>query len=596
MAMSQQVEKNVPCAFFRKVDELREEACIHHKQGGRWRRMSWLELKRDSLSLAVALRKMGIRKGDRVAMMVTTRPEWTVADLAIMSAGAINVPIYCTFTPDRIRTILRDSRPKAAIVEDAGVAERLLQAHSDDASAADLRMIGVEAGSAPDVLAELIGQAPPEEIKDMERFAKALEPHDAASYVYTSGTTGALKAVVVTHGMILAEMRAAETVFGLSHEDVALVCLPLAHVLGRLSQLYPLLRGTQSAYAESFERLAENYREVRPHYVCGVPRMLEKIYERVEGYLKGASPRMRRLAAWSLKVGQEHVAIVQKKRPVPLGLALRHALADLVVFRRLRSRLGGRLKLFVCGGARLPEEICRFFHVAGIAVLEGYGLTETFAAVTVNRVDDYHFGTVGKPLPDISVRIAQDGEILVKGPNVFAEYLNRPEETRSAFDAEGWFRTGDLGEYSRDGFLRITGRKKDMIVTAGGKNIAPQRIEALMANSPYINHFIVQGDGRKFLTALITLNEPRAREYLKGRGIEAASGSEMASHPAIRELVGRHVEDCNKKLSSFETIKRFAILDGDFTVSGGELTPTLKVRRDFTAAKYRDVLDGLYRD
>ncbi len=594
--MAEHMDRNVPCAFFKKVDLLGGEPCIHYKKGGRWMRMSWLELKRTSLALAVALRRMGLRKGDRVAMMVTTRPEWTIADLAMMSAGAINVPIYCSFTPDRIRTILRDSRPAMVIVEDARVADRLREAHAGNGLGEDLRIIGIEAGSAPAVLADLIGQAPPDEIKDMERFARTIEPHDAASYVYTSGTTGALKAVVVTHGMILAEMRAAEAVFGLTRSDVALVCLPLAHVLGRLSQLYPLLRGTQSAYAESFERLAENYREVRPHYVCGVPRMLEKIHERVEGYLERASPRMRRLAMWALKVGQEHAAVIQKKRPVPPGLAIRHALADLIVFRRLRSRLGGRLKLFVCGGATLPEETCRFFHAAGITVLEGYGLTETFAAVTVNRIDDYHFGTVGKPLPEISVRIAKDGEILVKGPNVFSEYLNRPEETRAAFDGEGWFRTGDLGEYSRDGFLRITGRKKDMIVTAGGKNIAPQRIEALMANSPYINHFIVQGDGRKFLTALITLNESRAREYLRGLGIEAGSGDELASHPAIRELVERHVEECNKKLSSFETIKRFAILDGDFTVSGGELTPTLKVRRDFTAAKYRDVLDGLYRD
>lgn len=596
MTMAAETDKSVVGVFFKKVHELGDAPCVLHKEGGGWRKLSWVGLKKDALSVAVALRKLGLKKGDRVVMMVTTRLEWTIADLAIQSAGGINVPIYCTFTPDRIRMILKDSTPKIAIVEDASIAKLLTEAHRHNGPTEGLKVIGVEEGSAPVTIREMVAQASPDEIKDMERFVANLRPDDAATYVYTSGTTGDLKAVVVTHGMMLAELRAAETVFGLSQKDVALVCLPLAHVLGRLSQLYPLVRGTQSAYAESFDKLAQNYMEVRPHYVCGVPRMLEKIHERVQDYLDRAPARTRRLANWALRVGHERAALRQKNRPVPIELKLKYALADFVLFRRLRSRLGGRLKLFVCGGARLPEEVCRFFHAVGITVLEGYGLTETFAAVTVNRSDDYHFGTVGKPLPGVSMRIASDGEILIKGPNVFSEYLNRPDETRSAFDTEGWFRTGDLGEYSRDGFLRITGRKKDMIVTAGGKNIAPQRIEAIMSNSPYINHFMVHGDGCKFLTALITLNESRAREYLREMGCEAGPGCELVSHPAIRELIERHVKESNERLSSFETIKRFVILDGDFTVSGGELTPTLKVRRDFAGAKYRDVLEALYRD
>jgi long-chain acyl-CoA synthetase len=287
---------------------------------------------------------------------------------------------------------------------------------------------------------------------------------------------------------------------------------------------------------------------------------------------------------------------MQKKRPVPLDMKVKFALANLLLFRKLRGRLGGRLGLFVCGGARLPEEVTRFFHAVGITVLEGYGLTETFAAVTVNRCDDYHFGTVGKPLPGVAVKIASDGEILIKGPNVFTEYLGRPEETAQAFDAEGWFKSGDIGEYSRDGFLRITGRKKEMIVTAGGKNIAPQMIEDVMLSSPLISHFMVHGEGRKFLTALVTLNDSEARDYLRSCGSEVGDGERLAENPAIRKAVEAHIEEKNSKLSKFETIKRFAIIEGDFTVEGGELTPTLKVRRDFTGRKYRESLDALYRD
>jgi long-chain acyl-CoA synthetase len=594
--MDLKTENSVIGAFLNRAGELRGHDCVHYKVGGSWRRMSWDELSERALSMAVGLRRMGLKKGQCVATMVTTRLEWTIADLAIMAAGAINVPIYCTFTSDRIRTILRDSKSEMAVVEDRAVAELLKEANRQNGEPHELAVIGVEEGSAPVLVKELAEGACPGERRDMLRSTRGLARDDVASFVYTSGTTGELKGVVVTHGMILGEIEAAEAAFGLTPDDVALVCLPLAHVLGRLSQLYPLVHGTQSAYAESFDKLAANYMEVRPHYVCGVPRMLEKIHERVEAYLRNAAPRTRRLANWALSVGQERSHLIQKKRPIPFEVKLKFAIADKLVFRRLRARLGGRLKLFVCGGARLPEEVTRFFHAVGIMVLEGYGLTETFAAVTVNRFDDYHFGTVGKPLPGVSVKIASDGELLIKGPNVFSEYLNRPEETAQAFDAEGWFKSGDLGEYSRDGFLRITGRKKDMIVTAGGKNIAPQRIETIMSDSPFVSHFMVHGDGRKFLTALVTLNESEAREYLRSCGTEVGDGESLAANPAIRELIEAHVREGNEKLSKFETIKRFTILEGDFTVAGGELTPTLKVRRDFTGRKYREALDALYRD
>ncbi len=588
--------KNIISAFLDTARDRGDDTCAIIKTKGRWKRISWTEVASRVLSMAAELRKMGLKKGDRVVILATTRLEWTISDCAIMAAGGITVPIYCTFTQDRISTILHDCFPALAIVEDASVANLLVESHKSSGISQELRLIGIERDAAPVCVEDLTSAASSEEMKDIERSARGLLKDDIATYVYTSGTTGKLKGVVITHGMILAEVRAAEQVFDFSNDEIGLMCLPLAHVLGRLMQFYQIIHGTQSAYAESLEKLAENYKEVRPHFVCGVPRMLEKIYERVTIYLEEAPEWIRRISRWALHVGRAKSTHVQKKRFIPFELKLKSTIAEIIMLRKLRSRLGGRLRCFICGGGKLSSEIANFFHIAGILVLEGYGLTESFAAATVNRPEDFRFGTVGKPLPGVLLRIAPDGEILLKGPTIFSDYLKLPEDTACAFDSEGWFKTGDLGEYSRDGFLRITGRKKDMIVTAGGKNIAPQRIETIMSDSPYISHFMVYGDGRKFLTALVTLNRAEITRYLQSLGFEGGDSQRLSEHPEVYALIKRHIEEKNAKLASFETIKRFAIIDNDFSIAGGELTPTIKVRRSFTSEKYRLVLDALYKD
>jgi len=562
------------------------------KSGGRWRAHSWTELRSRVLRCAAGLARLGLGKDDRVALMVTTRLEWTIADLAVMAVGAISVPVYCALTTDRIAHILKDSGPTMAIVEDARVAGLFEEARRLAGIEQGLTLIGVEQGAETVSLADVEASAEDGEAESMEAVASAINPDDAATYVYTSGTTGALKAVVITHGMIMAEVMAAGEVFRFTPAQVGLLALPLAHVLGRMIQFYHMVHGPTVAYAESLDRLAQNYLEVRPHFVCGVPRMLEKIYERIWDYLGRSSQRTRRMAHWALKVGRDHSHLVQQGRYVPLKLRVDNFLADLIVFRRLRRRLGGKLRYFVCGGSQLAEDVTRLFHAAGIKVLEGYGLTETFAAVTANRPWEYRFGTVGKPLPGVGLKLAQDGEILLKGPMVFKEYLGLPKETREAFDGEGWFRTGDIGRYSRDGFLRITGRKKEMIVTAGGKNVAPQMIEQLIGSSPLIASSMVYGDGRKYLTALIAVDRGRVGEEL---GVGSMGLGEPASDPRVRELVDAHVRRCNRRLAQYETIKRFAIVNEEFSVSGGELTPTLKIRRDFVAEKYSELLDSLYR-
>ncbi|MFA4874487.1 MAG: long-chain fatty acid--CoA ligase [bacterium] len=583
-------------AQFLKTSELRgQKTCAMVKREGRWINVTWDEVARRVLTKAAALRQMGLKKGDRVALLVHTSLEWTIADCAIMAAGGISVPIYCSLTVDRIAHVLRDSAPIIAIVEDQRVARLFEEARQFD-GIREMLLIGVTAGAAPYNFNELGENADPEEVSSIRREIELLAPEDAATYVYTSGTTGELKGVVITHRMIAAEIDAARQVFDFTPDEVGLVCLPLAHVLGRLMQFYQLVQGSVSAYAESFEKLAENYMEVRPHFVCGVPRMLEKIHEKADEHVAGLSPRARRLAEWALEVGRECSQLDQKRRRIPFHLAIKRILADFLFFRKLRGRLGGRLHTFICGGAKLPLETARFLHSAGMLVLEGYGLTETFAAVTVNRRDDYHFGTVGKPLPGVALKLAADGEILVKGPTVFREYLHRPDESIASFDSEGWFRTGDLGEYSRDGFLRIAGRKKDIIVTAGGKNIAPQMIESTMLASSFISNFMVYGDGQKYLTALVTLKRGEVLRFLRCKGLSVSEVDRLSEHPEVRTLIAAHIEDRNRSLARYETIKRFAILETDFSVATGELTPTLKIRREFTSAKYREVLESLYHD
>ncbi len=573
-----------------------DSLCARTKADGRWEDTSWNEVRGRILSLAAGLARLGLKRGDRVALLANTGLEWTICDCAVLAAGAVTVPIYCSLPPERIGFILKDAGTRFAIIEDERIRELLERSRRAAGLDAAMTYVGVRPGTAPVSIAELQQRASAEEIERILEGIREIGPDQTATIVYTSGTTGALKGVVITHGMMSTEVEAARQVFPFEPGDLGLSCLPLAHVFGRLMQFYQLVHGTQVAYAESLERLAENYLEVRPYYVCVVPRMLEKIHERALEYVASLSPGKRRLAEWALKIGMERGKRLRKHRPVPAWLALRYRFADRIFFRHLRQRLGGRLGVFICGGSRLKEEVAKFLHAAGIQVLEGYGLTETFAAATVNRLDDYHFGTVGKPLPGVELKLASDGEVLLRGPTVFREYLNLPEESAAAFDAEGWLKTGDLGEYSRDGFLRIVGRKKEMIVTAGGKNIAPALVESVIAQSPLVSQAMVYGDGRKFLSALITLNADAVRRALAAAGSSPTDGARLSQCPKVRRLVEAELEGRNGLLARYETIKRFAILDEEFSVATGELTPTLKMRREFIVGKYAEQLEALYRD
>ncbi|HEX5036809.1 MAG TPA: AMP-dependent synthetase/ligase [bacterium] len=555
---------NLPLCFRTSVERWRHRPCLRFFEGGRWKSLTWLELWDRVRELALGLQVLGIRSGDRVAILSATRYEWTLADLAILSLGAVTVPIYPSSTPDQVAYILENSGSKAVFLEDrlqlkkiSGPRLRSLQCRI---------LISGNGGRGALGWDDLRALAANGDEGAWERGWKDIQPEQTATIVYTSGTTGPPKGVVLSHGNFLEEGKVFTKVFDLCEKHTALLFLPLAHIFARTVQFWQLKDGFVHVYARSLETVLEDMGRVRPHFIASVPRIFEKIHENVEAKARQAGSRKKLL----LKV-------------LPFLLS-----------RKIRMIFGGRLRFAISGGAPLAAEVGHYFYGHGVKIVEGYGLTETTAGIFINTAKHVRFGTVGRKVPGVQAKLAKDGEILIKGPTVFQGYYKDTSATRAAFTRDGWFKTGDIGKIDRDGFLKITDRKKDLIVTAAGKNIAPQNIESLLKASPYISHAVVHGDRRKYLTALVTLNAESVSRWMRGRGMRLNGYKNMGEHPEIRRLIRMTIEDKNKKLASYETIKRFAILEKDFSQEGGELTPTLKLKRKMVVEKYRDVLDSLY--
>jgi long-chain acyl-CoA synthetase len=538
--------------FAERVARSGPSPALRVKEGGAWRTRSWADWDTAAREIAAGLRGLGVANGDRVSILSSTRAEWVESDVAILLAGAVTVPIYQSNTPKECEYILRDSQARVIFVEDA--AQR--------AKVADLGVTIVELGAGLDTLradgrAWLAG--------NRLDAANAVKPEDIFTIVYTSGTTGPPKGVVLTHGNICFEVEALEGALPIGPDDEQLLFLPLAHIFAKLLEWTAIAQGAVTAFAEGLPKLVDNLKEIRPTYMGAVPRVYEKVFAKVQaGFAeKRRKPVTRLILDWALAAG--------RRRP-----SFGSRLADRLVFAKVQATFGGRLRFLVSGGAPLAREIAEFFHTCGILILEGYGLTETTAATHVNRPDRFRFGTVGPALPGVEIRIAADGEILARGPNILPEYFGKPDATREALEPDGWFHTGDIGVIE-DGFLRITDRKKDIIVTAGGKNVAPQNLEgALKAQCPYVSQVMVHGDKRPYLVALITVNP------------------DLAGRPEAAAEIGTAVEKLNGALASYETIKKFKILPTDLSQEAGELTPTLKVKRKQVSEKYREVLDSLY--
>src|SRR6266496_16164 len=421
------------------------------------------------------------------------------------------------------------------------------------------------------------------------------KPDDVATIVYTSGTTGPPKGVVQTHGNHVSALESAAQTTSIKEGDVHLLFLPLAHSFARLESFIGVHRGLCTAFAENIDKLRDNLPETRPHFICSVPRVFEKVYAGAMARAEGGSPIKRKIFHWAVGVGKEVSRLKQAGQPVPAALAIKYKIAEKLVFSKMQAALGGRLRFAVSGGAPLSREIAEFFHAAGILILEGYGLTETCPVLTNNREDSFKFGSVGRALPGVEIKLAPDGEILGRGGNIAKGYFKKPEATSEVFLPDGWFATGDIGKIDADGFLYITDRKKDLIVTAGGMNIAPQNIENLLKGDPFISQAMVHGDRRPYPVALITLNPEEVAKFAREQGIMASDPTVLAKHPKIVERVQRTIDAKNSELQSYAKVKKFAILPEDFTVDNGALTPTLKVKRKVISERHRAALDALYQ-
>jgi long-chain acyl-CoA synthetase len=588
--------------FWSRVEKSGGQPAQMFKQGGAWKTLTWREVGEVVREVALGLIALGRQKGDTVALLSASRAEWVQADFAIFSAGCITVPVYPTYPPDLIAYVVNDSQARTIIVEDATQLAKVLEARDKMPGVEHIVVIaGYEATQPPktvmtwDTLRRLGRDHEAAHRSTLAERVAATRPDDLASIVYTSGTTGPPKGVMQTHGNHLGALTAGRNATPVDEQWVHLLFLPLAHSFARLESFLGVYRGLTTAFAENLDKVGENLKEVRPHFICSVPRVFEKVYAKILAGVEAGPPLKKKIFQWAIGVGREVSRYQQRGQPVPPMLAVKRAIANKLVFSKLQAALGGRLRWAVSGGAPLSRDIAEFFHAAGILLLEGYGLTETCPALTFNRPDRYKFGSVGQALEGIEVTIAADGEILAKGPNIAKGYFKQPEATAEVFEPSGWFHTGDIGRLDEDGFLFITDRKKDLIVTAGGMNIAPQNIENLLKADPFISQVMVYGDRRPYPVALITINPEELQKFAREQGILSSDPSVIVKHPKVVERISRTVEEKNSQLQSYAKIKKFTILASDFTLEGGELTPTLKVKRKVVAGKYTNALEELYR-
>ena len=573
------------------------KTAMRYKDRGAWHSISYAELGRKIQAVAKALLESGIREGDMVGIFARNAPEWAIADFGILSANAVSVPIYATNTAKQAEYIAIDAGLKLVFVGDQIQYDKVM---SFQASTPHLRtVIAFEkktklSGDGSLYFDDFIrmGAASPREA-EVERRLESATSGDVATLIYTSGTTGDPKGAVLTHANFFHQFRAVDERFKVGTQDRSICFLPLSHTYERLWSYYVFRCGAENNYLTDPKDIVTSMPEVRPTAMVSVPRLYEKIYAAVLDRIGNASAPRRALFRWAVRVGREYQYRKKEKRPIGPVLALQHRVADALVLSKIRDVVGGHKNFFSCGGAPLSKDVEEFFFAAGLLICQGYGLTETSPMLTCNAPGAFKFGTVGRPILGCEIKIATGGEILARGGNVMKGDYKRPAETAESFE-DGWFKTGDVGAIDEDGFLRITDRIKDLIITSQGKNVAPQHIEAMFGSDPYVEHVAILGDKRKYVSALVAPSFPVLEQYARANGIPFASREELVAQPEITAFYERRIQGINEGLAGYEQIKRFTLMPNEFTQDGGELTPTLKIKRRFVEQKYRARIDAMY--
>jgi len=566
--------------------------CLQHKVDGRYVPIPTREFAARVRRLAAALDAAGIRPGDRIAQMAENGPHWPTVDFAALALGAVHVPIYPTLLPEGAAYIVRDSGARILFVQGAERMAGLVGVRDRMPSIERIVVIG-EAPPTDGVTGfeELLAGAPDIPDAQFDAWLARARPEDLATLIYTSGTTGDPKGVMLTHGNLASNVEASCKALAIQPGWTALSFLPLAHSFERTVTYIYFNLGVSIAYAESVQAVAQNLAEVRPQIFVSVPRIYEKVMARAWETARAAGGLRHAIFRWAVKVGREHVADRIAERPPSLRLRI----ADKLVFAKIRARLGGRFEMAASGGAPLARDVAEFFWGAGVRIFEGYGLTETSPVLTVNRPRRARLGSVGEAIEGVELRIAEDGEILARGPGIMRGYFGKPEATAEVIDADGWFHTGDIGNVDPDGYLHITDRKKELLVNAYGKNVAPAPIENALKESRWISQAVVVGDRRQYLSALIVPDFEALRAWAAGQGI-AGEPAALIAEPRVRALVAADVAAVNSRLARYEQVRNWELLPAEFTLEGGELTPTLKVKRRVINSKYKELLDRLYAE
>ena len=594
-------ENTLTGVFFETVKKYGSKTSLKTKTEGEYHGISYKEMGRRVKNFAAGLASLGIKKGDKVSILSENRAEWAISDLAILSLGAVNVPIYPTLTPQQIEYILNDADVKIVIASTSEQVNKITQIVNNLPLLA--RIIYIDKLPSPkenmsyfEYIYEKGIDFNKQNPHYFEKAKAAIKPNDPCALVYTSGTTGKPKGAILSHNNILSNARGGVETLYVKSTDTFLSFLPLCHVFERMAgQFCPLIAGSTIAYAESIETVAQNLVEVKPTIMCSVPRLFEKMYGRVLENAEASSSLKKKIFYWAIKIGKKY-SEATKRGKISSYLKIRHNLASKLVFSKIQEKVGGNLRYFVSGGAPLSKQIGEFFNAAGIKILEGYGLTESSPVITVNLEEKYKFGTVGPAMSKsgVEVKIADDGEILTKGPHVMQGYYNNPEATKEVIDEDGWLHTGDIGFLDEDGYLTITDRKKNIIITAGGKNIAPALIENLLVSSPLIEQVLIIGDKQKYLSALVVPNLEKLISFAKNQNIGYNNLKELVEKPEIITYVADVIEKQTSDLARFEKIKTFKLVPNLFTIDAGELTPTLKIKRKVVEKKYADLIERMY--